>query len=233
VALPPDIGAELAERAVDAGRHVLLEKPVALTVEAADRLIDAVTRAGVATLVFVTRRYQASLEEFLAGAAAGGYTGGRVAHRSAIFGADSPYRDSAWRVERGGLWDVGPHALGLILPVLGPVEAVTAMAGPHDTYHLILRHRDGAVSTLELTVNAPPAAAGWSASYSGPNGILAVPADSGLSKLVAYRAMVSRLRANVAAGTPGDPLDVRSGREMVAILAAAERSDREGVRVRL
>src|SRR3954464_12268716 len=37
-ALPPDVQVPLAVRAAEAGKHLLLEKPIALTVEDADRL---------------------------------------------------------------------------------------------------------------------------------------------------------------------------------------------------
>src|SRR4051812_18164835 len=42
VALPPDVQAPLAVRAAQAGRHLLLEKPLALTIADADRAVDAV-----------------------------------------------------------------------------------------------------------------------------------------------------------------------------------------------
>ena len=45
IALPPDVQAPLAERAAAAGKHLLLEKPIALDVADADRVVDAVRRA--------------------------------------------------------------------------------------------------------------------------------------------------------------------------------------------
>ena len=53
----PSAQAELAVRAARAGRHLLLDKPVALSVEAAEALLDAVTAADVAALVFFTDRF--------------------------------------------------------------------------------------------------------------------------------------------------------------------------------
>src|SRR4051794_29278500 len=58
VALPPAVQADLPTRAARAGRHLLLDKPVALTLEAADALVAAVEAAGVSTLVFTTNRYR-------------------------------------------------------------------------------------------------------------------------------------------------------------------------------
>src|SRR5215831_15286660 len=48
-AVPPDIQAGLAARAAAAGRHLLLEKPVALGLDAADALVCCVDEAGVAS----------------------------------------------------------------------------------------------------------------------------------------------------------------------------------------
>ncbi|WP_309058097.1 Gfo/Idh/MocA family oxidoreductase, partial [Streptomyces sp.] len=52
LALPPDVQAPLAARAARAGRHVLLDKPVATTVPAAREVAGAVEAAGVASVVF-------------------------------------------------------------------------------------------------------------------------------------------------------------------------------------
>ncbi|HVU71808.1 MAG TPA: Gfo/Idh/MocA family oxidoreductase [Mycobacteriales bacterium] len=51
VATPPDTHAELAEEAVAAGRHVLVEKPFTLDAPEAHRLVDAANAAGVVALV--------------------------------------------------------------------------------------------------------------------------------------------------------------------------------------
>src|SRR5205809_701299 len=52
--VPPDVQAELAVRAAEAGRALLLEKPLALTVEAAERIVGA---ARAPTVVFFTFRF--------------------------------------------------------------------------------------------------------------------------------------------------------------------------------
>jgi predicted dehydrogenase len=229
VALPPDVQAPLAIRAARAGRHLLLDKPVALDLAEADRLVEAVDVSGVASLVFVTNRYRPNIEEWIGRtAAAGGWGGARVTMLGSICGADSPYRDSQWRRERGGLWDLGPHALSVVLPVLGPVAEAIAVPAPFDTVHAILRHRDGAVSTLATSLNAPPALAIWATMFLGEAGTARMPAAQG-DAVTAFRAAIARLAANVAAGRPADPLDVRAGRDTVAVLTAAQASvDRGG-----
>ena len=123
IALPPDVQVTLAEQAARRGRHLLLDKPIALTVADADRLVATVEAAGVASVVFFTRRFIPSVAAFVDGGGAvdGAYDGARVVMFSSIFDGDNPYGASPWRREWGALWDTGPHALSLLLPVFGPV----------------------------------------------------------------------------------------------------------------
>src|SRR4051794_15644276 len=58
LALPPAVQVPLAIRAAEAGKHLLLEKPIALTVEDAARLVAAVDDSRVASVVFFTFRFQ-------------------------------------------------------------------------------------------------------------------------------------------------------------------------------
>ena len=64
-ALPPDVQAPLAERAVAAGKHLLLEKQVAQSTEAADQVVEAVAAAGVASVVFITNRFRTATSTWL------------------------------------------------------------------------------------------------------------------------------------------------------------------------
>jgi hypothetical protein len=64
-ALPPDVQVSVAVRAAQAGRHLLLEKPLALSASGADELLGAVTSAGVASLVFFTSRFVPAVDEVL------------------------------------------------------------------------------------------------------------------------------------------------------------------------
>src|SRR6185295_7102213 len=102
----------------------------------------------------------------------------------------------------GGLWDVGPHALSLVLPVLGPVAEVSAMDGPRASTHVLARHVDGAVTALALTVDAPSAAMRSETEFYGAAGRAAVPAQSG-SKVDALGAALSELVALAGAADKG------------------------------
>ena len=70
------------------------------------------------------------------------------------------FSSSPWRHDKGALWDVGPHALSLLLPALGDVTAVVAGGGRGDEVHVVMRHADGASSTASLSMTVPPPAIG-------------------------------------------------------------------------
>ncbi|MFL1429330.1 MULTISPECIES: Gfo/Idh/MocA family protein [unclassified Nocardiopsis] len=227
VALPPDVQAELALRAARAGKHLLLDKPIALSTDAADAVVAEVGARGLASMVFFTNRFSDGIDAFVRESAEqGGWQGVRATLFASIFQPGNPYGASPWRKEKGGLWDVGPHVLSVVLPVLGPVEAVAAMAGPSDTVHLLTRHRSGAVGTFSVTLDAPEKAQGFEVVLFGEAGRAQVP-NGDKSAVEAFQVAIDRLIAQVE-GTPGDPLDVRFGREVVAILEAAETALREG-----
>jgi len=220
IALPPEVQAGLALRAARAGKHLLLDKPLALTNEAAEAIVTEVEARGLRSLIFFTSRFQPSTNEILDHAmATGGWLGGRALYFGAI-GADSPYAESLWRKEYGGLWDLGPHALSLLLPVLGPVAEVSAVSGPRQTTYVTLQHENGAVSTMGLTLNAPPEAGRIEVELHGDAGWLAVPGFDG-DAVASFGRAISQLLSGQTQG-----LDVHFGREVVAILALAAKQAR-------
>ncbi|WP_406140494.1 Gfo/Idh/MocA family protein [Streptomyces sp. NBC_01089] len=224
VALPPDIQAPLAARAAAAGCHLLLDKPVATTPGGAREVVAAAERSGVASLVFCTLRFTPGVAEWIAGQAAlDGWFTGRAEWLGALFspGADSPYAASPWRREKGGLWDVGPHALSVLLPVLGDATEVTAAGGAEDTVHLALCHTSGASSSATLSLSAPAAAAGATVEFRGTHGVAVLPEGRGGGARVPFAAAVDALLAAVRTGEP-HPCDVRFGLRLTEILAEAE-----------
>lgn len=219
IALPPGPQSALAARAAAAGRHLLLDKPLATTVAEGRAVVEAVERAGVRSVVFFTLRFDARPAEWIERQAAAGewYTGRADWFGTVFGGGESPYADSPWRREKGGLWDVGPHALSVLLPVLGDVTAVTAARGPGDTVHLTLRHEGGASSTSALTLTAPPAAGGVSVELRGAQGVATFPTDAGGPPDASFGRAVDALLS----GEP-HPCDVRFALRVTEILTAAE-----------
>ncbi|WP_375736296.1 Gfo/Idh/MocA family protein [Polymorphospora lycopeni] len=185
-------------------------------------MVDAVRRTGVASVVFFTNRFRGTVVDFLDGAVTtGGWTGARAILFASIFEPGSPHLGSTWRRRHGGLWDVGPHLLSVVVPVLGPVTHVAAMDAPDHTVHLLLRHAGGAASTMSLTVDAPPAARTNEVTFYGTAGLATVPPGE-TTAVEALTTAVDLLLDEIATGARGGLLDVRFGRDVVAVLAAAE-----------
>ena len=226
LALRPDVQAPLAERAAAAGKHLLLEKPVAFSTEAADRVAAAVRDAGVASVVFFTLRFQAATATWLTQAARTELAGGAGSWLASLAG--SRFAASPWRHERGALWDVGPHALSVLVPALGPVVAVQAGAGLGDTVHLVLTHESGAASTVTLSLTVARMSGGVEFFVHGDAGRLVLLPDSG-SAQEAFALAVDELQA--AALTGGThPCDVGFGRDVVRVLETAARALGTGCR---
>lgn len=222
VALPPDVQAKIAERAARAGRHLLLDKPLALDLPAADAVVDAVSETGVASVVFFTVRFMAATARWLdETVAAGPWEGLRGAWLSAfLHPGETPPWNSPWREERGALWDVGPHALSVAIPLLGDVSEVVAARGLRDTVHLALEHTSGGSSTLTLSLTAPPAATTVDFAVYGARGWRTMPWTQE-PRVDAMRNAVRQLIES-AGGSGEHECGVRFARDVVAILDRAQ-----------
>ncbi len=134
VPLPNHLHAEWTVRAARAGKHVLCEKPLGLTVGEVEAMAAAARESGVVlTEGFVYRHQQQTLKvkELVDGGSVGKVQLVRGTFR---FTLDRP-NDIRFRAEWGGgcLWDVGCYPLGFTRFVLGeePVEVVgTQVLGP-------------------------------------------------------------------------------------------------------
>jgi hypothetical protein len=86
---------------------------------------------------------------------------------------------------------------------------------------VLLRHESGAVSTLAVSLDAPPEAMAYELLFLGPTGPVQVPTGDA-TPVGAFAAAIDQLIAGIAAGHRTHPCDVRFGREVVAVLAEAE-----------
>ncbi len=155
-AVPPNVQAPLAAQAARAGKHLILDKPIALDVDGAVALTEAVEAARVRSIVAFTRRFAPETREFLARAAE---LGPIAAEAQWLSGAalSGKFAASTWRQEEGALFDVGPHVLDLLDAVAGPIAGVAAArydAGS-DTWTAQLAHAGGAASTVSLSLRTP------------------------------------------------------------------------------
>ena len=147
----PEVQADVAVDAARAGKAVLLEKPLALDIGGAQRIVDAVGEAGVASLVVLSFRYSQGVREFLDKAASFDAFAGRGCFLSGAFlGGPFAY---GWRLERGGLLDVGPHIIDLADAALGPTVDVRAHGDRRWTV-VHLQHESGALSEIAISCYA-------------------------------------------------------------------------------
>jgi predicted dehydrogenase len=229
IALPPHVQAPLAERAAAAGRHLLLEKPVALSTAAADRVVAAAEAAGTASVVFFTARFRTATATWLEQAARTDLAGGSMTWLSSL--PADVLVDSPWRAEHGALWDLGPHALSLLVPLLGPVVAVQAAAGQRDTVHLVLTHDHGRASTVTLSHTVAELAAGVETWVHGDAGRLVLLPDHD-NPVAAHQVAVDELTA-AALVRGAHPCDAAFGRDVVRVLETAQRALASGCRERV
>ncbi len=219
--VPPHVQSELALRAANAGKHLLLEKPLALDAEASGALVAAAGAAGVASVVFFTSRFQPDARAWLDEVTStGGWAGGHALWLGSVYSESSPF-NTPWRRDKGALWDLGPHAISLLWAILGPVESVTADAGRGDLTHLVLHHHGGATSTATLTLGAPEPADGFDLMIWGERGRASLPplADDPAGAL---RVALTELADNVRSGRVSHPCDVRFGHAVTQVLERAQ-----------
>jgi len=117
MALPPQFHARMAIRAVEAGKDVLVEKPVALTVPDAERAVAAARAAGRIFMVGHVLRFHPAFEK-LKSLVDGGELGEVRYIHSHRLGLGK------FHTENDALWDLAPHDLSMILAITGtePIE---------------------------------------------------------------------------------------------------------------
>ena len=141
VCTPGDTHAEIAIAALEAGKHVLCEKPLANTVAEAEAMAEAARRAsasGVQAMVGFTYRRVPAVELARQLVAEGRL--GTVRHVRAQYLQDwivDPEFPLVWRLQKdragsGALGDIGAHAVDLAQHVLG--SAITGVNGMLETF---------------------------------------------------------------------------------------------------
>jgi UDP-N-acetyl-2-amino-2-deoxyglucuronate dehydrogenase len=160
VCVPSGLHAEVGVRAAQAGKHLVVEKPIEVTLAAADRLIGAARRAGVAMTVISQHRFDRGLVELrrlLDGGALGRLVLGEASTK--WYRSQGYYDSAAWRgtggLDGGSLMNQGIHYVDLLLWCMGPVTEVTALCATQthqieveDTALAALRFSSGAVGTI-------------------------------------------------------------------------------------
>jgi predicted dehydrogenase len=168
VCVPSGLHAEIGVRAARAGKHLAVEKPVDVTLAAADRLIEAARTAGVALTVISQHRFDPGLVELKRLIDEGALGRLVLGEASTKWYRTQAYYDSAgwrgtWAMDGGSLMNQGVHYVDLLRWCMGPVTEVTAVCATQahqveveDTALALVRFASGAVGTIMSTTAAYP-----------------------------------------------------------------------------
>jgi predicted dehydrogenase len=161
---------EQALMAIAAGKHVLVEKPIALTTVEGNEVLEAAKAKGVLAASGFMMRYHC-FHHMMKESVAQGRLGKIVSARAQLT-CWYPEIEGAWRQKRGlsgggALMDMAIHCVDLIQYVLGSeAETVVAFSGTNtfsyeveDSGTILFRTGDGAFCTVESYFNIPDKAA--------------------------------------------------------------------------
>jgi len=147
VSSPDALHAEHALAAIQAGKHVLVDKPFATSLAAARDVAAAADRAGVVVTAFQNRRWDADFLTLRRLVAEGRL--GEIILFESRFDRWRPQTSDLWKEAReGGSWfDLGPHLVDQALCLLGRPRAITADiatfrpgAPAPDWFHVVLHY---------------------------------------------------------------------------------------------
>ena len=168
VCVPSGLHASIGVQAAKAGKHLVVEKPIDVSLDAADRLIAAAEAAGVALTVISQHRFDLGLIELRRLLGAGALGRLVLGEASTKWYRSQAYYDSAtWRgtyaMDGGSLMNQGVHYVDLLRWCMGPVREVTALYATQahqieveDTSLAVVRFASGAVGTILSSTAAFP-----------------------------------------------------------------------------
>lgn len=158
---PHNSHARLAIKCLKAGKHVVVEKPMCITVREATAMIQAARKAGVMLSVFHNRRWDgdhmAIMEVIQSGLI------GEVFHLEA-YGGGYGHPGKWWRADKrisgGAFYDWGAHFVDWVLRIIP--ERMTAVTGffhkrvwldatNEDQVEAVIRFESGAVADVQLS----------------------------------------------------------------------------------
>jgi UDP-N-acetyl-2-amino-2-deoxyglucuronate dehydrogenase len=168
ICTPSGLHAPLAILAARAGKHVIVEKPMALTLSDADAIINACKENGVKLAVVHPNRFRPALVELKKAMDDNRF--GRISHINATvrWNRNQAYYDQAdWRgtkgMDGGVLMNQAIHNLDLLLWLGGEVQAVQSFTATRlrdieteDVAAAIVRFHSGALGIIEAATTIYP-----------------------------------------------------------------------------
>jgi UDP-N-acetyl-2-amino-2-deoxyglucuronate dehydrogenase len=154
--------------AARAGKHVICEKPMAITLEGADQLVQACDDAGVSLFVVKQNRLNPAIQLLRRAVDKGRFGRIYMANATVRWARPQSYYDQApwrgtWEFDGGAFMNQASHYVDLIQWLVGPVESVMARTATlarrieaEDEGVALLKFRNGALGTIEVTMLTYP-----------------------------------------------------------------------------
>ncbi len=168
IATPSGLHPQHGILAARAGKHVITEKPMAITLQAADALVQACDEAGVRLFVVKQNRLNPPVQLLKRALDKGRFGRLYMANCTVRWTRPQEYYDQApwrgtWEFDGGAFMNQASHYVDLVQWLVGPVESVIAKTATlarrieaEDTGAAILRFRSGALGVLEVTMLTYP-----------------------------------------------------------------------------
>ncbi len=169
ICTPSGHHADQAIAAAKVGKHLLVEKPMALTLADADAMIEACNDAGTLLGVVLQRRAEPLFQRMKAAIDAGDLGELTLGVVTMPYSRDAAYYNQAewrgtWRLDGGGvLMNQGIHIIDLLVWLLGDPVSIQAHAATlhrpvevEDVAAAVLRFANGALATIAATTTAAP-----------------------------------------------------------------------------
>lgn len=169
ICVPSGLHAMFAVKAAEAGKHFVVEKPMAITKEQLDNIAEACEKNGVKGCVISQLRFSQSVQT-VKNAIDSGLLGDIVFvdlkmkyYRTPEYFAASPWKGTFAMDGGGALMNQGIHGIDLIQYLAGPVISVSGVCKTmvhsievEDTASLTLEFANGAVGAVTATTSVPP-----------------------------------------------------------------------------
>ena len=183
IATPVVLHAKQAMAAADAGKHILIEKPLAMTSEEGQKVVEYCESKGVKIAAGLMMRFGAYVQAMKKAVAEGKI--GKPVSAYAQFTCWYPDMPGNWRQSKkngggGAMMDMGVHCIDLLQYILG--TKVKDVAAFHDTLTfnyevedsstVLLRMENGAQCVVQSNFNIPDDAAKWRIELFGDQGRL-------------------------------------------------------------
>jgi len=168
IATPSGLHARQGVLAARAGKHVISEKPMAITLASADELVRACDEAGVYLFVVKQNRLNAPVQLLRRAIEKGRFGRIYLANTTVRWTRPQSYYDQApwrgtWEFDGGAIMNQASHYVDLLQWLVGPVESVMAKTATlarkieaEDTGIAVLRFRNGAIGCIEVTMLTYP-----------------------------------------------------------------------------